>query len=207
MTSEAVYTFLKNENRPYSVGDILQRLGDIHGKSSVQKTLDKLVEKQKVIEKTYGKQKIYCVSQEDDRKKSDIDNSLRAIDQEVNSVTSNLRTIEGTLHSQTLELRNLENQMTTEEATIKKQELKEEIANLKSRLETLSENVQPISKEEKIEVTAEYEKYLKEFKKRKRMCMDIVNTILEGYPKSKQDLLEDIGMETDEDVGFSLDQH
>ena len=36
--------------------------------------------------------------------------------------------------------------------------------------------------------------------------MDVINSILENYPKSKKILLEDIGVETDEDAGVSLPQ-
>ena len=46
----------------------------------------------------------------------------------------------------------------------------------------------------------------KEWCKRKRSCMEVVNSILENYPKSKKILLEDIGVETDEDAGVSLPQ-
>lgn len=34
--------------------------------------------------------------------------------------------------------------------------------------------------------------------------MDVLNTILESYPKSKRDLFEEIGIETDEDVAFPI---
>ena len=47
---------------------------------------------------------------------------------------------------------------------------------------------------------------LQEWRKRKRSCMEVVNSILENYPKSKKILLEDIGVETDEDAGVSLPQ-
>lgn len=34
--------------------------------------------------------------------------------------------------------------------------------------------------------------------------MDIVDSIMDGYPKSKKKLVEDIGMETDDQAGFKL---
>lgn len=42
------------------------------------------------------------------------------------------------------------------------------------------------------------------YKKRKRMCTDILDAILENYPHSKNKLYEEIGIETDESVGFKL---
>ncbi|KAK2157018.1 hypothetical protein LSH36_200g01015 [Paralvinella palmiformis] len=40
---------------------------------------------------------------------------------------------------------------------------------------------------------------VKVWRKRKRMTNDILDAILEGYPKKKKDLLEEIGIETDEE--------
>ena len=40
------------------------------------------------------------------------------------------------------------------------------------------------------------------YKKRKRMCMEIIDGIMEGFPKTKQKLMEDIEIETDEAAGF-----
>ena len=36
------------------------------------------------------------------------------------------------------------------------------------------------------------------------MCLDITDAILESYPKSKKILFEDVGIETDEDVGAKM---
>lgn len=34
------------------------------------------------------------------------------------------------------------------------------------------------------------------------MCMEIIDGIMEGFPKTKQKLMEDIEIETDEAAGF-----
>ncbi|KXJ72872.1 hypothetical protein RP20_CCG016990, partial [Aedes albopictus] len=49
-----------------------------------------------------------------------------------------------------------------------------------------------------------YNLYLSAYRKRKRICTEMIGHIMEGYPKSKQHLLEDIGVETDEAVGWRL---
>ncbi|XP_026670676.1 homologous-pairing protein 2 homolog, partial [Ceratina calcarata] len=61
---DTVYNFMKLRNRPYSLNDIVSNLHNELGKSAVQKSLDKLVEKGKVFVKAYGKQKIYCPVQD-----------------------------------------------------------------------------------------------------------------------------------------------
>lgn len=50
-------------------------------------------------------------------------------------------------------------------------------------------------------------KFLDEYTKRKRMCMNLIDAVLEGYPKSKQKLIEDTEIETDEAAGFDINQY
>lgn len=45
------------------------------------------------------------------------------------------------------------------------------------------------------------------FQKRKRLCMNLIDGIMEGYPKSKQKLIEDTEIETDEAAGFDINQY
>lgn len=49
--------------------------------------------------------------------------------------------------------------------------------------------------------------YLQEYNKRKRLCMNLIDGVLEGYPKSKQKLIEDTEIETDEAAGFNINQY
>jgi len=43
-TCDAVLGYLRSQNRPYSVNDIVQNLHKEHGKTAVQKAVDKLVQ-------------------------------------------------------------------------------------------------------------------------------------------------------------------
>lgn len=78
------------------------------------------------------------------------------------------------------------------------------MSRLQKKLSDLQENQVLISKEEKDKINSENEKMVKMWRKRRRMAMDILDAILEGYPKKKKDLYDDIGIETDEDVGAKL---
>ena len=48
---QAVYKYLRDQNRPYSVNDIVLNLHKEHGKTAVQKAVDNLVAEGKVMEK------------------------------------------------------------------------------------------------------------------------------------------------------------
>jgi len=53
-------------------------------------------------------------------------------------------------------------------------------------------------------VKSERQKLVNEWKKRKRMATSMIDMILEGYPKPKKALIEEIGIETDEDMKVSV---
>lgn len=89
---------------------------------------------------------------------------------------------------------------TTAEAKEQMTSLGERVEVLRTKLTHLSENTVMVSVEERSKITQEHDKLLKEYRKRKRMCMDVINAIMEGYPKTKKALLEEVGIETDEDV-------
>lgn len=205
MASEAVYEFLKEHNRPFSLNDILASVGKSEGKAAVQKALDKLVHKDKVFEKTYGKQRVYCIVQDKTVDTKNMDGELRRLDQEIYALTTNLTSLQEKLQLDTIDLKSLQNKMSTEEASIEREKLLAETATLKAKLSNLKENAEPISDKEKAKIKSENENCTKEYRKRKRLCTDIINSILEGYPKTKKHLLEDIGIETDEDVNFKLE--
>jgi 26S proteasome regulatory subunit (ATPase 3-interacting protein) len=61
-----------------------------------------------------------------------------------------------------------------------------------------------VPEDQKERIKKDHENNIKEWKKRKRLCMDIIETILESYPASKRSLLDEMGIETDEDVGVPL---
>lgn len=51
MTTDVVYNFMKVQNRPYSVNDVVTNLRNEHGKSAVQQALDRLTAAGKISEK------------------------------------------------------------------------------------------------------------------------------------------------------------
>lgn len=200
--NEAVLKYLKDQNRPYSTNDIVMNLHKEYGKTAVQKSLDHLVGQGKIREKAYGKQKVYVIQQ--DESEVITEKELTDLDAELNKLNSDLKGVEEETSTSEKQLRDLLEKPTTENAVRIKEELESKMMNLKSRLKDLSENSVIITPEEREKVRSAHEKYMKEWRKRRSLCMDIVNSIMEGYPKSKKTLMEEIGIETDEDAGVSL---
>lgn len=51
MAKNAVYNYMKTQNRPYSVNDVVTNLQNEFNKAVVQKTMDQLVKEEKLFEK------------------------------------------------------------------------------------------------------------------------------------------------------------
>lgn len=51
MTTAAVFNYMKTQNRPYSVNDVVTNLHNEYNKTSIQKSVDQLVAQGKLFEK------------------------------------------------------------------------------------------------------------------------------------------------------------
>ncbi|PNF43829.1 Homologous-pairing protein 2-like protein [Cryptotermes secundus] len=201
--TEVVIKYLRGQNRPYSSNDIFSNLHEEIRKPSVQKALDYLVQQGRITEKVYGKQKVYVVKQEDTNAK-DLEGELQDLDSKLNAVSKKVASVEQVLKGSENQVHELQLAPTTSEAQNEKKVLENRVRALKEKLDIISKNSVKISETDKKQIQNEYESNMKEWCKKKRVCMDIVEAMLEGYHDSKRALLNEIGIETDEDVGVPL---
>lgn len=200
---EVVIKYLRDQNRPYSANDIFNNLHEEIKKPTVQKALDKLVEQGRIMEKVYGKQKVYVVKQEHLNAKDlgqvmhDLDSKLNALFQQLTSAEQELKRSENLFHE-------LQCCPRTSEAHEEQKVLENKVKLLQEKLESISKSTVNIPEDHKERMQKDHENNIKEWKKRKRLCMDIIESILESYPNSKRSLLDEMGIETDEDVGVPL---
>nr|XP_047907812.1 homologous-pairing protein 2 homolog isoform X1 [Anser cygnoides] len=102
------------------------------------------------------------------------------------------------------ELRELSGSMTTPEMAREVEELRKDCAGYADKLERIKSATNHVTPEEKEKVCSEQRLYCKEWRKRKRMATELLDAILEGYPKSKKQFFEEVGIETDEDHNVTL---
>ncbi|CAG5898007.1 unnamed protein product [Menidia menidia] len=197
-----ILAYLNEKNRPYSSQDVYCNLQKQHGlgKTAVVKAMELLAAEGKIKEKIYGKQKIYFADQFKDGNGAPpkaMDGQISALSAEVQSLTQSCKQLDA-------ELKELNSSLTTEEMVAEIRELKAECSGYKARLDKIKSATNHVTPEEKAKVYKERDVYVKEWKKRKRLASDMMNAILEGYPKSKKEFLEDVGVETDEDCKVSV---
>ena len=98
----------------------------------------------------------------------------------------------------------LNSQLTCEEATQMIQQLTTKNTATKQKIAKLKSGTVLMTKEERTKIFERRDKMILHWKKRKRMATEVLGCILEGYPKPKKQLYEDVGIETDEDAGVQV---
>ncbi|XP_060883172.1 homologous-pairing protein 2 homolog [Labrus mixtus] len=197
--STLILSYLNEKNRPYSAQDVFCNLQKQHGlgKTAVVKAMELLALEGKIKEKAYGKQKIYFADQSQFKDVNDAD--LKAMDRQISELSAEVQSLTQTCRQLDAEVKELNGSLTTKEIQSEIQELKAECSGYRGRLEKIKSATNHVTPEEKEKVCKERNIYVKEWKKRKRMASDMMNQILEGYPKSKKEFLDEVGVETDED--------
>ncbi|XP_076461631.1 homologous-pairing protein 2 homolog [Babylonia areolata] len=195
--AKEVLDYLNRQNRPYSAQDVFQNMGKELGKTAVVKALEELSQSKRIKEKVYGKQKVYVADQAQFPEVNE--NEIKAMDQQVNTLTQQIQTEQEETRKLEADLRNYASALTTEEAKAECEKTRKQIEVLKAKISRLKEGTVLVSKEDRDKVLQRRNFCVKEWRKRKRMSNDIINAIMEGYPKTKKQLMEEIGIETDEE--------
>ncbi|XP_063281472.1 homologous-pairing protein 2 homolog [Pelobates fuscus] len=199
-----ILKYLNDQNRPYSTQDVFSNLQREHGlgKTAVVKAMELLAQQGKIKEKVYGKQKIYFADQEQFPSVSD--SELKDLDSKITELSSKLQSSQQSSRQLESELKDLASSMTTEEMMKEMAQLKEECARYQEKLVKIKSATNHVTPEEKEKVYSERKQFGKEWRKRKRMATEIFDAILEGYPKSKKQFFEEVGVETDEDYNVTI---
>ncbi|XP_073539688.1 homologous-pairing protein 2 homolog [Phyllobates terribilis] len=202
--SGLILKYLNDQNRPYSTQDVFSNLQREHGlgKTAVVKAMELLAQQGKIKEKVYGKQKIYFADQDQFPNVSDTE--LKSLDVQISELSSKMQSVQQSCRQLETELKELNSSMTTEEMMKEIKELTQECSRYDEKLQKIKSATNHVTPAEKEKVYSERKQYGKEWRKRKRMATDIFEAILEGYPKSKKQFFEEVGIETDEEHNVTV---
>eukprot|EP00898_Chlorokybus_atmophyticus_P001348 jgi/Chlat1/2213/Chrsp17S02774 len=195
-----VLAFVNEQNRPLNaqyVADHLQTQGV--KKTAAQKALDALAEGQEITAKDFGKQRLYIARQ--DRFEIPSEQELAAMESRLKALTSDVESEKAIVGVMENEVKSLHSALTDEQLITRTAELQ------KQKLAKLRSGAVLVSPEERAKVLAAYLKTVNEWKKRKRMFKDFFNTITEAIDKKTADLMEEMGVETDEDAGVDINEY
>lgn len=194
-----VKQFLHSANRPYSCNDIANNFQNKHNKAAITKALDELVTDKEVIEKINGKQKIFFITQDNFQFNEETLKQLNSLIEQNNKILDDLKK---ELAEKQKKLKFINSRMTTQEYDNKLKILSERVLKLREKVGEIENCIN-----ESTETNMQYRQEIKdkqckldnELRKRKRLTCDMIDLIMENYPKSKKAFIEEVGIETDED--------
>lgn len=201
-TREVVLRYLTQANRPYSANDLHLNLHKEHGKPAIQKAVDALVAEEQLRVKVNGKQTCYFVNQDllpacSEEELKEVETKTREMEEEARAVKEKVRAAEA-------RLRQLGSSLTLAEAAARLARVAAEAGVLAERLARVEGNTEVLSTADRAAVAHAHGRTVGLWRKRKRMAGDVLDSILESWPKPKKSLLEEIGVDTDEAVGAKL---
>lgn len=198
-----VLSYINEQNRPLNaqmVSDVLAK----HGikKQAVQKVMDTLAASGKISFKEYGKQRVYLASQAQ-FDIPDID-ELDAMKKQNDQLASDVAAVRSHVAELEAGVKSTESNLTLEVTREKTRQLSSEIEVLESKVVSLREGSVLVTPEERLEVQRAYDHKLGLWRRRKKIYQELWGMITESMTESLKDLKEEIGIETDEDVGCSI---
>lgn len=129
---------------------------------------------------------------------------IRGLEQECARLREELKLKETRLREIEMELRRITAEPTTMEAETEKEDLEKCVELMREKVDRIRNKSVQIDPKEKKSIEDKYSKYVTGYRKRKKMCNEIIDAIMESYPKTKKHLIDEIGIETDELADFVL---
>eukprot|EP01094_Clydonella_sp_ATCC50884_P029069 TRINITY_DN8966_c0_g1_i2.p2 TRINITY_DN8966_c0_g1~~TRINITY_DN8966_c0_g1_i2.p2 ORF type:complete len:214 (+),score=64.05 TRINITY_DN8966_c0_g1_i2:88-729(+) len=184
---DIILDFMNKQNRPFSAILLQSSVASKGvGKSQCPKMLDELAESGELTMKLFGKNKIYWrVQKEEDalslEDKKALDNEIIDLVEEEKELLAECSTIESRIHA-------LRSVPRDDEADDRIAELEEKEKSLKARLAKVCDAASDTSEKEAEKIDKRYDTALDLWKKRKRMCSEVTDQIMEGSSMSWAEL-------------------
>ncbi|KAI8609896.1 putative tbp-1 interacting protein [Chytriomyces sp. MP71] len=189
--SAAILKYIQAQNRPYSTLDVFTNLHQKYGKTQVTKVLAQLAENKEITAKTFGNPEAA----------REMDAKIAALKEDLIGLRSEVSAKEKALASLTNSQTNDGLQSTLESLT------QEQNQKLQDRLDGLRNGSRKLTVADKQKADKQLEVFRKHWRVRKALFRDAWNTISETLDRKKaKDMLEDMGIETDEAAGVSFDK-
>lgn len=194
-----VLKFMLKQNRPFNAQTVVDGLKSVVKKTAAAKALEALADRGPLTLKEYGKQKVYFPNQD----QFEVPDAavLKELDDEVVQLTREVADLTEQVGAVDRANKDLDNELTDEQVDAEVAKLEEAIQAGEGKLERLRTGAKPLSAEERASVDKNLGVAQTAWRKRKRICMDAVSQISEGTGKKPKLLVDEMGIEVDEEVG------
>lgn len=183
-----------DQNRPYSLINIMDNLHGTIKKAQCLKSLEELVQKGDIIEKEYGKTKIYLINQS--KFESRTEHELCELENKQNK-------LENIIIDQGDEIKSIKDDIKKVVSTLDNIKLDNILLNKKLELEKLKETwnninaneIEPVDDVEFENASNDRLKIEKELRIRKRITLDMIEAIAESSEMKNKEIFDMIGIE------------
>ena len=205
-SKKLISEYMKSQNRPLNAKMVFENLHGAMGQTQVQKTLDDLSDAGVLVRKDNKKQRIYWTSQDTpemlEATSGDAEKIAADLDEGIRRAAAAAKAARAEAEQRAAANKRLGAQPTEGEAEALIQKLKGETEALERKLEGLKGSTVKVSKKEMEMSEKKCQKNKSEWRKRKRVCMEIVDRFTEALGVKNAAFMEDLGIETDEAYGI-----
>lgn len=201
-----ILQFLLEKNRPYSATNLVDELHGEFTKTVIQKSLDQLTESGQITCKLCGKStKLYFAKQEGKEVASK--EQLVEMDQNNNLLQQKIEELKKKRDELKSRRDTLSSTRTLEDLRSYRVQIEIDCQTAAKQRDELIQAAQGINPDDIAQINKEFNTRCDQWKKRKALCMDILNQLCDqdGMDKKPKDLIEDIGIETDEQYHLKLE--
>eukprot|EP00884_Botryococcus_braunii_P003391 jgi/Botrbrau1/13052/Bobra.0187s0014.1 len=203
MAEERVLSFINEHNRPYSVqlvSDMLAQFG--LKKGPIQKALESLADSNKLVCKEFGKTKIYIPIQDPTQELSP--EAMENLLQKKTKLQEEAKEVGERVHKLSQALQALNSTLTSQEIVERTTTAQTKVDELTKQLQQLKSGGILISAEEKAAVHEAFSANVRAWQKRKSIFNSIWGELQENLEGNQAELLEGMGVETDESLDLNL---
>eukprot|EP01035_Chromulina_nebulosa_P016992 gene16992-22489_t len=202
---KAILKYFQQQNRPYSAIQVYDNFHKRIAKSMIERALSSLSGETgsggELCCKEYGKSKIYYVNQATMPSNYTVDD-IDTIENEIDELN---KTIDD-LHQNEKSIKQIQMQLESEPAD---SEMENVIQLIESRLQAKEQRVKTISEmsfnpNDLVRLVKKHNSYRTIWKNRKEICIDIIDSIVDSSNKKPKDIINEIGLETDEEVSLKI---
>jgi hypothetical protein len=185
-----ISNFMKEQNRPFSVLNIVDCMKGQIKKAQCQRIMDSLVDEGVLIMKEYNT-KVYLANQDQFEKVKEEDiNEIEKHIEESKSFISELKEIHEKLKK---EYNYLNEELSNEELDKRIADNKKEVAEMESKIKAIANRkIEQVPQEKIKEVEGNYTEIVKDYKKSKKACIYVMDTLAEAVDITRKGLIVNI---------------
>mmetsp|Transcript_36947 Transcript_36947/g.80214 ORF Transcript_36947/g.80214 Transcript_36947/m.80214 type:complete len:341 (-) Transcript_36947:142-1164(-) len=193
--------YMQMQNRPYNVQNVFDNLHAAVPKSQVQVIMDAFAASGEIMVKEYGKLKVYLVAQSK-ASSTEAERESQELEKEVKEAEGKNKEVKSQLEQSKQASSALRRDR---EVLVAKLTVEREVRELTSRLEKLQAAAEESGEQVDLATVGAVESECitlhREWKRRRRLCMEVLHTLSERADMKVDRLVDRYGIETDDYVG------